>query len=135
MGVVVIGETPYAEFQGDRADLSLAMEDVEAVSAMKKAGVPVVVVLLSGRPLILCDVLDHADALVAAWLPGSEGGGVADVLFGDYKPTGKLSCLAAARWRLPININNSDAKYDPLFKSADSALPTAIDAQQPEQTP
>jgi len=51
----------------------------------------VVVVLVSGRPLIIDDILDKADAIVAAWLPGSEGHGVADVLFGDYKPTGKLS--------------------------------------------
>jgi len=117
VGVVVIGEKPYAEWQGDSVDLSLAKEDVEAVAAMKKAGVPVVVVLLSGRPLILGDVLDRADALVAAWLPGSEGGGVADVLFGDIKPTGKLSrTWPRSMSQLPININNSDAKYDPLFK-------------------
>ena len=58
---------------------------------MKKAGIPVVVVLVSGRPMILDDVLDQADAFVAAWLPGTEGQGVADVLFGDYSPDGKLS--------------------------------------------
>jgi beta-glucosidase len=117
VGVVVIGEKPYAEFQGDSADLSLPKEDVEAVSAMKKAGVPVVVVLLSGRPLILGDVPDQADALVAAWLPGSEGRGVSDVLFGDYRPTGKLSrTWPRSMSQLPININQSDAKYDPLFK-------------------
>ena len=91
VGVVVIGEKPYAEGEGDRADLKLAPEDVDAVAKVKAAGVPVVVVLLSGRPLILGDVLDQADAIVAAWLPGTEGDGVADVLFGDYKPTGKLS--------------------------------------------
>jgi beta-glucosidase len=116
VGVVVIGETPYAEFQGDRADLSLAPEDVQAVANMKKAGVPVVVVLLSGRPLILGDVLDQADALVAAWLPGSEGEGVADVLFGDYKPTGKLSrTWPRSMAQVPLTIN-SDGPYDPLFK-------------------
>ncbi|MBZ5724204.1 MAG: glycoside hydrolase family 3 C-terminal domain-containing protein [Acidobacteriia bacterium] len=91
VGVVVIGEKPYAEFDGDRADLSLAAEDVAAVNNMKAAGIPVVVVLLSGRPLILGEVLEKADALVAAWLPGSEGEGVTDVLFGDFAPTGKLS--------------------------------------------
>ena len=91
VGVVVIGETPYAEMRGDRKDLSLAQEDVDAVAAVKKAGIPVVVVVVSGRPLILGTVLDQADAIVAAWLPGTEGQGVADVLFGDYKPTGKLS--------------------------------------------
>ncbi len=91
VGVVAIGERPYAEFEGDRADLKLAPEDAEAVANMKAAGIPVVVVLLSGRPLILGDVLDKADAVVAAWLPGTEGAGITDVLFGDFKPTGKLS--------------------------------------------
>ncbi len=77
--------------KGDRADLALAPEDIAAVKTMKAAGIPVVVVLVSGRPMILGDVLDQASAVVAAWLPGTEGQGVADVLFGDYKPTGKLS--------------------------------------------
>ncbi|HEY1174819.1 MAG TPA: glycoside hydrolase family 3 C-terminal domain-containing protein, partial [Phytomonospora sp.] len=57
---------------------------------LKAAGVPVVVVLVSGRPLEVADRVREWSALVEAWLPGSEGGGVADVLFGDYKPTGKL---------------------------------------------
>jgi beta-glucosidase len=91
VGVVVIGELPYAEGNGDRSDLALAPEDVTAVNNMKGAGIPVVVVLFSGRPMILGDVLEKADAFVAAWLPGTEGDGIADVLFGDYKPTGKLS--------------------------------------------
>ena len=90
VGVVVIGETPYAEGRGDRADLALGPEDVAAVKNMKDAGIPVVVVVVSGRPLVLGDVAEQADGLMAAWLPGTEGGGVADVLFGDYKPTGKL---------------------------------------------
>ncbi len=78
---------------------------------------PVAVVLLSGRPLILGDVLDRADALAAAWLPGSEGQGVADVLFGDCKPTGKLSrTWPRSMSQLPVNINNTSDKYDPLFK-------------------
>jgi beta-glucosidase len=72
-------------------DLKLAPEDVEAVANMKAAGIPVVVVVLSGRPLILGDVLDKADAVVAAWPPSSEGAGITDVLFGDFKPAGKLS--------------------------------------------
>ncbi|HSU66543.1 MAG TPA: glycoside hydrolase family 3 N-terminal domain-containing protein, partial [Tepidisphaeraceae bacterium] len=91
VGVVVIGETPYAEMKGDRANLDLGPEDVAAVKNMKAANIPVVVVVVSGRPLILGDVATQAGALVAAWLPGTEGQGVADVLFGDYKPTGKLS--------------------------------------------
>jgi len=91
VGVVVIGETPYAEMRGDRAELSLSKEDVDAVKTMKATGIPVVVILISGRPMILGDVLGQASGLIAAWLPGTEGQGVADVLFGDYKPTGKLS--------------------------------------------
>jgi beta-glucosidase len=91
VGVVVIGEKPYAEGFGDRRDLALAKEDIDAVNNIKQAGIPVVVVLVSGRPLILGSVLSQADAFLAAWLPGTEGQGVADVLFGVYHPTGKLS--------------------------------------------
>jgi beta-glucosidase len=113
-GVVVIGETPYAEMLGDREDLALAREDLDAIANVKKAGIPLVVVVVSGRPLILGGALDMADALVAAWLPGSEGAGVADVLFGDYKPTGKLS-FSWPRSMAQIPINVGDAKYDPQF--------------------
>ena len=88
--VVVVGELPYAEMKGDRSDLRLAAADVALVEKAKAAGIPVVTVLLSGRPLILGNALDTSDAFLAAWLPGTEGQGVADVLFGDYKPTGKL---------------------------------------------
>jgi beta-glucosidase len=88
---VVIGEKPYAEMMGDRAELTIAPEDVQAVDAVKAAGVPVVVVLYSGRPMTLGPVLEKADALVAAWLPGTEGEGITDVLFGEFKPKGKLS--------------------------------------------
>jgi beta-glucosidase len=91
LGVVVIGERPYAEGQGDRTELRPDKEDVDAVNNMKAAGIPVVVILFSGRPLVVDEILGKADAFVAAWLPGTEGDGIADVLFGDYKPTGKLS--------------------------------------------
>jgi beta-glucosidase len=91
VGVVVIGERPYAEGSGDRTDLSLAPEDVAAIDNMKAANIPFVAILFSGRPMILGESLDKADAFIAAWLPGTEGDGIADVLFGDYKPTGKLS--------------------------------------------
>src|SRR5712691_3562557 len=114
VGVVVVGETPYAEMLGDREDLALAKEDLDAIANVKKAGIPLVVVVVSGRPLILGDGLDMADALVAAWLPGSEGVGVADVLFGDYKPTGKLS-FSWPRSMAQIPINVGDAKYSPQF--------------------
>ena len=88
--VVVIGEMPYAEGKGDRKDLSLPASDVALVKKAKQSGAPVVTILLSGRPLVLGEALDSSDAFVAAWLPGTEGTGVADVLFGDFKPTGKL---------------------------------------------
>jgi beta-glucosidase len=76
---------------GDRTDLSVDGEDLEAIGRVRNSGVPVVVVLVSGRPMILTGVLPQVDAVLAVWLPGTEGEGVADVLFGDYKPTGKLS--------------------------------------------
>jgi beta-glucosidase len=114
VGVVVIGEKPYAETNGDRRDLSLAPEDVAAVDNMKAAGIPVVVVLLSGRPMILDKVIGKADAFVAGWLPGTEGDGVADVLFGDYKPTGKLS-FSWPRTMAQVTVHRGDAGYDPLY--------------------
>jgi beta-glucosidase len=110
IGIVVIGETPYAEGRGDRADLALANEDLEAVANMKKAGIPVVVILVSGRPMIVNQVLEQADAFLAAWLPGTEGQGVADVLFGDYRPTGKLS------FSWPRSMAQIGRNYAPLFK-------------------
>jgi beta-glucosidase len=117
LGVVVIGETPYAEMKGDRIDLALAPADVDVVRRMKGAGIPVVVILLSGRPMIINEVLSQADAFMAAWLPGTEGDGVADVLFGDSKPTGKLSfSWPRSMAQVPININGDPTKYDPLFK-------------------
>jgi beta-glucosidase len=71
-------------------------------------------VLISGRPLIINDALAHADAFVAAWLPGTEGLGVADVLFGDHAPSGKLPFTwPRSMDQLPINVG--DADYDPLF--------------------
>jgi beta-glucosidase len=115
VGIVVIGETPYAEGVGDREDLSLAAEDLAAIDNMKRAGVPVVVLLISGRPMIINAALDKADAFIAAWLPGTEGQGVADVLFGDYRPTGKLS-VSWPRSMAQIPINIGDRNYDPLFK-------------------
>jgi beta-glucosidase len=114
VGVVVIGERPYAEGNGDRTDLALAQEDVDAVANMKAAGIPVVAILFSGRPMILGGVLDQADAVVAAWLPGTEGEGIADVLFGDFRPTGKLS-FAWPRSMAQVARHPGDKEYDPLF--------------------
>jgi beta-glucosidase len=112
--VVVVGEAPYAEFKGDRDDLALSKEDQATVANAKASGVPVVLVVISGRPLILGEALNHADAVVAAWLPGSEGAGVADVLLGAHKPTGKLP-VSWPRTMAQIPINVGDKNYDPLF--------------------
>jgi beta-glucosidase len=88
--VVVVGERPYAEGVGDDTEPHIREADAALIADAKRAGVPVVTIILSGRPLILGTTLDTTDALIAAWLPGTEGQGVADVLFGDYKPSGKL---------------------------------------------
>jgi beta-glucosidase len=113
-GILVIGETPYAEGKGDRENLGLAPEDVAAVTRMRETGIPVIAVLVSGRPMILGPILDKVDGLVAAWLPGTEGGGVADVLFGDYKPTGRLSfSWPRSMAQLPLHIGIEP--YDPQF--------------------
>ncbi|HEY4424656.1 MAG TPA: glycoside hydrolase family 3 N-terminal domain-containing protein [Pyrinomonadaceae bacterium] len=115
LGIVVIGETPYAEWMGDRQSLELSEEDIAVVDKMKQAGMPLLVVLISGRPLIIDKVIDKADAFVAAWLPGTEGRGVTDVLFGDYRFTGKLS-FSWPRSMDQIPINTGDPNYNPLFK-------------------
>jgi beta-glucosidase len=115
LGIVVIGETPYAEWMGDRQSLELGEEDVAVVEKMKQAGMPLVIVLISGRPVIIEKVIDKADAFVAAWLPGTEGRGVTDVLFGDFKPVGRLS-FSWPRSMDQIPINAGDKNYDPLFK-------------------
>ena len=91
IGIAVVGEPPYAEMMGDRKDLRLDPKHIGVIARMKADGMKVVVVLTSGRPMIIDDILPYADALVAAWLPGSEGDGVADVLFGSHQPGGKLS--------------------------------------------
>ncbi len=90
VGIVVVGEQPYAEYKGDSATLSLSARDTALIQQMRGKSKKLVVILLSGRPLIISDVLNEADAFVAAWLPGTEGEGVADVLFGDQPFTGKL---------------------------------------------
>jgi beta-glucosidase len=114
VGIAVIGETPYAEGKGDRADLHLDAADRAAVDNLKAAGIPVLVVLFSGRPLILGDALANAGAVVAAWLPGTEGEGITDVLFGDFKPSGKLS-FAWPRSMEQVGLHQGDIGYDPLF--------------------
>jgi beta-glucosidase len=114
VAIVVVGEQPYAEGFGDDADLSLDEADLATIRRVKEANVPMVLVVLSGRPLILGEAIETANSVVAAWLPGTEGAGVADVLFGDVAPTGKLSFTwPRSVEQQPINVG--DADYEPLF--------------------
>jgi beta-glucosidase len=119
VGIVVLAEEPYAEGVGDRADLSLTEEETKLILEMGNQSEKVIVILLSGRPRVITEQLSLADAWVAAWLPGTEGGGIADVLFGEYPFTGKLSySWPRSNEQLPININNSADKTGcdaPLF--------------------
>jgi beta-glucosidase len=91
LGILVIAEAPYAEGFGDRAELNLQQQDIVLLERMRDQVEKLVVILLSGRPLIVSEQLPLMDALVAAWLPGTEGQGIADVLFGDVPFSGKLS--------------------------------------------
>jgi beta-glucosidase len=130
VGIAVIGETPYSEGCGDipnpqggtscvsrPSTLSLDSADVQVVQKMKQAGLKTVVVLVAGRPMIIDAILPMADAIVVAWLPGSEAAGITDVLFGDVKPKGALP-HSWPRSESQIPINQGDANYDPLFPYA-----------------
>lgn len=123
VAIVVFGEDPYAEFQGDRPALEYqpgAKKDLALLKRLKAQGIPVVAVFLSGRPMWVNPEINASDAFVAAWLPGSEGGGVADVLIGDARGRarhdfrGKLS-FSWPRRADQFSLNWGDAGYDPLF--------------------
>ena len=112
--IVVVGEEPYAEGQGDRQDLSLSSEDISVLNRVQASGKPMIVILLSGRPMIISDIVEASDAFLAAWLPGTEGNGISDIIFGDYNPTGKLSVTWPTDMsQIPINLG--DSNYSPLF--------------------
>ena len=90
VGLVALAERPYAEGEGDRASLHLSDEDLALLARVRQRCTRLVVILFSGRPLIVTEQLAEWDALVAAWLPGTEGQGITDVLFGDYPFHGRL---------------------------------------------
>ncbi len=119
VGIVVVGETPYAEGAGDKADLRLSSKDVTLIQEMRKHSDKLVVIIISGRPLVITDQYLIADAWIAAWLPGTQGEGVADVIFGDFPFTGKLPYTwPRSNDQLPINVNNISKKTgcdSPLF--------------------
>lgn len=111
--IVVVGETPYSETNGDSANLTIPEPGLSTMQTVC-ASVKCAVVVISGRPVVLEPYIHSIDAVVAAWLPGTEGQGVADVLFGDYGFSGKLP----RTWfrtvdQLPMNVG--DLNYDPLF--------------------
>ncbi len=108
VAVAVVGETPYAEGKGDRPQgMGLDATDLATLQKLKDSGVPTVVVLVSGRPLDIAQQLPDWAGLIESWLPGSEGQGVADVLFGDYNPTGKLPVTwMRSADQQPINVGD-----------------------------
>lgn len=111
IGIVVVGEMPYAEGIGDKADLRLSDTDIRVIQNVRPSVDKLIVIIISGRPLVITDQFSTADAWVAAWLPGTEGEGVSDVLFGDYPFTGKLPySWPRSNAQLPINENNFAGK-------------------------
>ncbi|KAL2540990.1 Glycosyl hydrolase family protein [Abeliophyllum distichum] len=111
--IVIVGELPYSEYVGDSKDLTIAEPGYSTITNVCES-VKCVVTIISGRPVVIEPYLEKMDAMVAAWLPGTEGQGVADVLYGNYGFTGKL----ARTWmrtvdQLPMNVG--DPHYDPLF--------------------
>jgi beta-glucosidase len=118
VGIIVVGEMPYAEGVGDRADLTLSERDIALIELVKERSERIVVILISGRPMIVTEHLDQWDAFIAAWLPGTEGQGVADVLFGDYPFSGKLPYTwPRAMDQIPFDFDNmaTTGPEAPLF--------------------
>jgi len=115
IAVIVVGETPYAEFMGDIGgamniyQLTLTEAHQTLIDTYAAKGIKTVVVLISGRPLVVTKQLEQVDAFVAAWFPGSEGDGIAEVLFGAYNFTGKLP----HSW--PKSEEDYQGKYGPNF--------------------
>ena len=121
VAIVVFGENPYAEFQGDRPHLDYPLNDgLDLLKKYQDEGIKTISVFLTGRPLFVNPELNASDAFVVAWLPGDQGGGVADVLFTDadgnapYDFTGRLS-FSWPRTALQTPLNVGDENYDPLF--------------------
>lgn len=112
--IVAVGEGPYAETPGDNSELTIPFNGNEAISSVADK-IPTLVIIISGRPLVLEPrILEKVDALVAAWLPGTEGNGITDVLFGDYGFEGLLPVTWFKKVeQLPMHFKSNS--YDPLF--------------------
>src|SRR5690606_17643530 len=121
VAIVVFGEEPYAEFIGDRSHL--AFDDnrgLQILTALKAQGIPTISVFLSGRPLWVNPELNQSDAFVAAFLPGSEGGAVADVLVRGADGSVRHAFQGRLSFSWPDTatgepLNIGDANYNPLF--------------------
>ncbi|WP_249714717.1 glycoside hydrolase family 3 N-terminal domain-containing protein [Rhizomonospora bruguierae] len=141
VAVAVVGETPYAEGQGDRTgSMSLDATDLNTLNTLRASGVPVVVVLVSGRPMDIADQVGNWAGLLASWLPGTEGAGVADVLYGAYKPTGKLPVTwMQSASQQPINDGDGKASLFPfgfgLTYDDSTTPPTTPPTTTPPTTP
>jgi beta-glucosidase len=118
VGIVVVAEKPYAEGVGDEADPRIAPKDATLIENMRARAQKVVVIMLTGRPIEITEQWPLVDAFVAAWLPGTEGNGVADMLFGDYEFGGKLP-FTWQRWNMQLPFNFEDLPANgcdaPLF--------------------
>jgi beta-glucosidase len=113
--VAVIGEYPYAEGYGDDEELSISPFDLAVLNKCYASNKKLIVIMLSGRPLIINKHINNWDSFLAAWLPGMAGEGITDVLYGNYNPTGKLSFSWPKNiTQIPIDI--MDNNYDPLFE-------------------
>ena len=111
--IVVVGEDPYTEMKGDSDQLYLSAKDKESIDKVKNMNIPYVIVLITGRPLIVNETIDNSNAFLVAWLPGTEGGGVADILFGEKNLQGKLSfSWPKSMEDIPCNYDNN---CEPLF--------------------
>jgi beta-glucosidase len=134
--VVIFGEKPYAEFQGDRASLQLDPElqrPYETMRKLKEQGIPVVAVMITGRPLYVNPALNAADAFVVTWLPGSEGAGLADVLVGgaDGSPNFDFMGKLPAAW--PRTANMADGALYPFGYGLTYASPRSTWTALPEE--
>lgn len=116
LGIAVVGESPYAEGWGDNSKPALSTEDLATIERLKKASDRVLVILVTGRPLFITDDIDNWDAAIVAWLPGSEGAGVADGLFGKTSFSGKLPLpWPKTVEQLPIVEGKTSDGTPPLF--------------------
>ena len=112
LAIVVIGEDPYTEFFGDKDNLDLMEEDIRTINNLKDKGYKVLVLLISGRPLNVAKHIDNWDAFAALWLPGTEGDGVSDILFGDFQSSGRLSYPWPVKTEDGANTDLDDLLYN-----------------------